>query len=131
MDVSHTLTPKSDQLNADDLIASPIMWTVDKVDVKNGGDQPISIFGNGYPRPYKPCKSMRRVLAVSWGSNSANWIGKSMVLFRDENVKWAGKPVGGIRISHLSHINQPATISLTMTRGKRENYVVQVLQQQA
>jgi hypothetical protein len=35
--------------------------------------------------------------------------------------------VGGIRVSHLSHIDKPLTIALTVTRGKRAPYVVQPL----
>jgi pyruvate carboxylase len=35
--------------------------------------------------------------------------------------------VGGIRISHLSHIEKPITVALTVTRGKKAPFVVQPL----
>jgi hypothetical protein len=35
--------------------------------------------------------------------------------------------VGGLRISHLSHIPKPLSLALTVTRGKRAPYVVQPL----
>jgi hypothetical protein len=129
-DLSYAIKPKSDQLNADDLIAGAIQITVTGVRAITG-DQPLAIsFQGDNNKPYKPCLSMRRVLIMAWGKDGNSWIGKSMVLFLDPNVRWAGQAVGGIRISHLSHIQQPMTLSLTATRGKRTPYQVQVLQLQ-
>ena len=61
-----TIVPKSDQLNADDLITGPV--TVQITSIKRGNqEQPISIGISGGFQPYKPCKSMRRVMsAFSW-----------------------------------------------------------------
>ncbi len=126
-DLSHTIKPKSDQLNADDLIAGPITATVQNVYMYDSADQPISVeIGNGY-QPYKPCKSMRRLLISVWGKHDTDWIGKSMTLYCDPSVKWAGMEVGGIRISHVSHISKPHSMSLTATRGKRKPYTVEPL----
>ena len=47
------------------------------------------------------------------------------VLF-DERRSWKDE-VGGIRISHLSHIEKALTVALTATRGKRKNFTVQPL----
>ncbi len=123
-DVSKAIQPKSDQINADDLMAEAITGTVQQVEVKDTPEQPISIWFTGRDRPYKPCKSMGRVLAKAWGTDSANWQGKSMTLYRDDYVKWAGVAVGGIRISHLTDIQQPINISLTASRGKRAPFKV-------
>ena len=66
-DLSFTIKPKSDQLNADDLIAGPITVTVQAVNVYESPDQPVSVvIGNGC-QPYKPCKSMRRLMIAVWG----------------------------------------------------------------
>lgn len=125
LNVSDTIVPKSDQLNADDLITGPV--TVQVTGVKRGDkEQPIAIEIAGH-RPYKPCKSMRRVLIYAWTEDASKWIGKRMTLYRDPEVLWAGVKVGGIRISHLSGIDKPLDISLTVTRGKKANCTVKPL----
>jgi hypothetical protein len=48
-------------------------------------------------------------------------------LYGDPDVKFGGQKVGGIRISHLSHIDAPVEVSLTVTRGKRAPFIVQPL----
>jgi len=130
VDMRPTVIAKSDQMNADDLIGRPITITITKV---SGGpkDQPVSINYEGDGgKPFKPCKSMRRVLIEAWGDDGQQYIGRSMTLFRDENVKWGGVAVGGIRISHMSHIDKPFTLSLAVTRGKKAPNSVQPLRQQ-
>lgn len=125
--LADTVTPKSDQLNADDLLTGPITVTV--IDVKRGSkDQPVNIVIDGGRQPYKPCKSMRRVLIQAWGTNGKDWIGRSMTLFCDPNVKFGGVALGGIRISHMSHINGTLNMMLTVTRGRKNQYIVHPLQ---
>lgn len=127
-DLSFTIKPKSDQLNADDLIAGPITVTVQAVNVYESPDQPLSVvIGNGY-QPYKPCKSMRRLMIAVWGKHDSDWIGQSMTLFNDPSVTWAGAAVGGIRISHMTGLTKPFSVALTATRGKRKPYTVEPLQ---
>ena len=41
-----------------------------------------------------------------------------MTLFRDEKVKWAGEEVGGIRVSHLSHIDKQLKVALRESEQK-------------
>jgi len=124
-DLSDTITPKSDQLNYDDLIGGPITVTVTAV--KRGvEEQPVSVEITDH-RPYKPCKSMRRVLITAWGAKGAAWVGRSMTLYGDPAVKFGGVEVGGIRISHLSHIDKPLTVKLTTTRAKRAPFIVEPL----
>lgn len=132
-DVTHAIQPKSDQLNSDDLIATSMTFIIQQVDVKSSGEQLISIWMQNFPRPWKPCKSMARVLATAWGTDSSQWAGKGLTLYRDPSVKWAGVEVGGIRISHMTDIQQPLSLSLTASRGKRTPFVVQplIFQQQA
>ena len=126
LDVSDTVAPKSDQLNFDDVAASPIQATVIKV-TKTDGDQPVSIHFDQGLRPYKPCKSMRRVLIHAWGENGNDWVGRSMIIFGDPTVKFGGSEVGGIRISHLSDIERDMSFMLTVTRAKRQAYSVKRL----
>ncbi len=119
-DLRDTIQPKSDQLNADQLLGGPI--TIKVTDVRRGSDeQPVIIsYENDGGRPYKPCKSMRKLLIFAWGDDGRGWIGKSMTLYNDPDVKYGGVKVGGIRISHLSHIEQDIIVSITATRGKKE-----------
>jgi len=121
-----TITPKSDQLNADTLLAGPITVTITAVK-RGSAEQPIDIHVTGQ-QPYKPCKSMRRVLISAWGDNGSDWVGKTMTLYCDPSVKFGGVAVGGIRISHLSDIVSDLQLSLTATRGKRTPYRVRKLE---
>lgn len=127
-DLRQTVTPKSDQLNYDDLIAGPMTIKVTAVKVVSG-DQPIHVHYEGdNGKPWKPCKSMRRVLITCWGHEGDDYIGKSITLYGDKTVTWAGKEIGGIRISHMSHIDRIERLMLTTTRGKRAPFVVEPLQ---
>jgi hypothetical protein len=129
-DVTAAMAPKSDQINADDLIAGPITVKIVGINLQKvtgeKGQQPLSIQLEGR-KPYRPCKSMMRVLSSEWGSNAAKWIGRSLTLKRDPSVKFGGDTVGGIRISHMSHIQKRSTIALTVTRGQRAPYTVEPL----
>ena len=122
-----TIVPKSDQLNADDLLTGPITVTVQRVEKRKGDEQPMRLHIDGGRQPYKPCKSMRRVIVAVWGDDGDKWLGKRLTLYCDPDVKWAGDKVGGIRISHMSDIDRPRELKLTTTRGKRASFTVQPL----
>ena len=62
---------------------------------------------------------MGRVLVNAWGPDSKNYVGKSLELYRDPGVTWAGMKVGGIRIRALSHIDAPFDMALTVTNKKK------------
>lgn len=115
--VRASIVPKSDQLNADDMIAGPMTVTVTAVTSGNK-EQPIIVETEG-KRPYKPCKTMRRILVAVYSDDSTQWIGQRMTLFRNPEVKWGGVRVGGIQISHLSGLDEPKTFMITLSRGKR------------
>lgn len=122
VDISDTIIPKSDQLNADDLIAGPRTIKITGVVKKNDIKQPIWVSYEGDDgKPWKPCLSMRRVLIKFWGKESDVYIGRSLTLFNDPTVAYGGSEVGGIRISHMSDLEKPENgILLTAKRGKRE-----------
>ena len=127
-DMSQVIIPKSDQLNADDLIAGPMTITITQVTIRGGQEQPIAIsFEGDNGKPYKACKSMCRVMVTAWGADSKKYTGRSMTLYRDPSVKWGGLEVGGIRISHMSDITAPLTLALTMTRANKKPFTVQPL----
>lgn len=129
MDLSKTIIAKSDQLNADDLIGGPRTFTV--TEVRPGSEeQPVSIVLAEWPRnrPFKPSKTVTRILAYCWGTETDDWPeGAQMTLFRDERVKWAGEEVGGIRVSHLSHINGRQKIALQESKHKKSLHTIDPL----
>lgn len=127
MDIGDTIQAKSDQLNADDLMAGPQVFTVAGVDVV-GGDQPVHVHLAEAPgRPWKPSKGMRKALISVWGPRSADYAGRSIGLYRNPNVLWAGKPAGGIQVGAASHIDKPVTISVKIARGKIEPLTIKPL----
>lgn len=128
MNMLETIIPKSDQLNADDLIGGKTMTIrITGVDVKMD-EQPVSIhFEGDGGKPYKPGKSMRRVLVNVWGPDAKAYTGRRLTLYRDDTVKFGGMEVGGIRISHMSHIQKSVTMALTATKAQRRPFTVQPL----
>lgn len=129
MDLSNAIIARSDQLNAADLVGGPRTFTVREV--RDGSeDQPCSIFLAEWPgnRPFKPSKTVMRILAHAWGLETDDWpAGARMTLFRDEAVKWAGQEVGGIRVSHLSHIKGQIKIALKESQKKTVLHVIDPL----
>lgn len=128
LDIETAIAPKSDQLNADDLMIGPRTVTVTALR-QGPPDQPWHIMTDAYGpgRPYKPCKTMRRVIAAVWGKDSRKWVGQSMTLYRDETVVFGKAEVGGIRISHMTGIDQPRKMSVTVKRGARGRLVIKPL----
>lgn len=126
-DLSSTISPKSDQLNSDDLISGPRTVTITKVSQWNS-EQPIAIhFEGDNGKPYLPCKSMRRVLVHVWGSDGAAYAGRSMTLYRDPEVMFGGLKVGGIRISHMTNMEADMVMSLTASKKARAPFRVRML----
>lgn len=127
VDISTTTAPKSDQVNYEDYIAGPRTHVIKEVRLV-GGEQPVEIHLADVPgRPYKPSKTMRRLLVAAWGKDGNDYVGRRLTLFGNPDVKWAGQPVGGIQISHMSDIAKPLTLALTETKGKRAKHTVQPL----
>ena len=131
MDISQTTAPKSDQQNFDDYLSGPKTVTVSEVKA-GSAEQPVEIHLVEFPgRPFKPSKTVRRILVAAWGAEASAYAGRRMTLYGDPAVRFGGAVVGGIRISHLSHIDKRLTLSLTTTRGKRAPYVVEPLKDEA
>jgi hypothetical protein len=127
MNLAETIIPKSDQMNSDDLIAGPKTITITKLS-KGTPEQPVVIHYEGdNGHPYKPGKSMRRVLVAMWGGDGEKYAGRRLTLYCDPAVRFGGQQVGGIRISHASDISGPFTIALTETRGKKKPHTVEPL----
>lgn len=127
-DLRSTIIPRSDQLNSEQLLGGPMIITVTEVRAGGGEEQPVSIFYAADPgRPFKPCKTMRKVLILAWGADGTQWIGKSMELYCEPSVKFGGEVVGGIRISRLSDIPRDIKVSLTATKGRKAMHEIKPL----
>ncbi len=126
VDISDTLAPKSDQLDAVDLLGGPQTFTISDVS-KGNAEQPVNVHLAEFPRVWRPGKSMRRVLAACWGTDASLWVGRRVTLYCDETVTFGNDVTGGTRISHLSHIDKAKKIPLLVKRGKSATFVVQPL----
>lgn len=126
MDITDTLAPKSDQMDAEDLIGGERTFTVESVN-RGSVEQPVEIRLAEFPRCFRPSKTVRRILAAAWGTDATAWVGRRMTLFRDPTVMFGNDAVGGIRVSALSHIDKPITLALMAKRGKRSTFTVNPL----
>lgn len=127
MDISETTAPRSDQQNYEDYISGPKTVTVEKV-TRGSAEQPVNIHLVEFPgRPFKPSKTVRRILMAAWGKDTDPWAGRRMRLFGDPTIKFGGDTVGGIRVSHLSDIPKRLELNLSVSRGKRAPHVIEPL----
>jgi hypothetical protein len=130
LDISDTLAPTSDQLDAVDLVGGPRTFTIENVS-KGNSEQPVQVTLAEFPRVWRPGKSMRRVLAACWGAEASQWIGRRVTLYCDPNVTFGKDKVGGTRISHLSHIDKPRQIPLLVSKGRSAIFTVRPLTENA
>lgn len=131
MGIGDTIAPNSDQLDAVDLVAGPRTFTVDRAVVKDGDEQPVNIHLAEFPRPWRPGKSMRRVLVAIWGDDETTYAGRRITLWCDPRVRFGGAEVGGVRITHMSHLDKPRGVPLIVSRGKSGVYPVKPLAEAA
>ena len=128
MNIGETIQPKSDQLNADDLIGGSKTIKISQIKVYDREVQPVEISYDGDEgKPYKPSLGMRRVLVQLWGEDEQVYIGRSLTLYRNDSVKFGGYEVGGIRISHASDIKEPTRVLETVAKGKRQPITINPL----
>lgn len=125
-DITESLAPKSEQLDAVDLAEGPRDFTITSADYRPGAEQPVTVHLAEFDRPWKPGKNMRRVLASCLTKDTDNWAGRRVRLFCDLDVVFAGVKVGGIRVSHVD-IDKPISVPLILSKGKSVMYPVQTL----
>lgn len=109
-DMSAVVVAKSDQVNADDLVAGPMIVTIAGVKITPGTEQPVQMTLEETNKFFRPCKTVSRVIVSLWGPDASQYIGRSLRLFRDPNVTWAGVKVGGIRVDQASHIDSERSL---------------------
>lgn len=123
IDMSETIKPKSNQLNADDLMAGPMTIKITDVQ-KHSSEQPIAIYYGDPKKPYLPCKTVRRLMVLVWGDDGSKYVGNSLTLYRDATVTWGGQEVGGIRVSHMTGLTEKKSFALTASNKSKKPWVI-------
>jgi hypothetical protein len=126
LDLTDSIAPKSDQLDAVELISGPRTFTIERVSAHNA-EQPFNFHLEGFPRVWRPGKSMRRVIVAAWGSRAETYIGQRITLYCDPTVSFGNDITGGTRISHMSGIDKPLSVPLLVKRGKSATFTVKPL----
>jgi len=128
VDMSQFVAAKTDQLNAEDLLTEPRTITITRVTGSESNEQPVNIYFRGDGgKPWRPCKTARRLLLRVWGRNAPEYVGRSLTIYRDDTVMFGGLQVGGIRISHMSHIDAPQTHAVLASQKKMQALTVKPL----
>jgi hypothetical protein len=130
-DMLKVIEPKSDQINAEDLIGRDMTITITAVKVSPGTEQPVAMKFEGSDKLFRPCKTVSRIIVAAWGPDTSVYAGRSLTLYRDPTVKWAGMAVGGIRVKAISHIDAPLKLALAESKQNRKITVVQPLKLEA
>jgi hypothetical protein len=125
--ISGALQAKSDQLNALDLVGSPLTIIIERVEYYHGKEQPVEIFYHGNKLPWRPAKCMLRLLSSYWTDETENWVGKTVELYFEPSVLWAGKADGGIRVSGLSNIEKSEQVRVKEGRNRFNIYDIKKL----
>lgn len=117
----------TDQLNYEDFLGGlRRVVTIAKVE-KGRKEAQYDIAIEGDDRYWRPPATILKLLQLAYGDEGADWVGKSAMLYGDPEVKMKGVKVGGIRVSHLSHIDKPLIASLAVTRGQMGNFRIDPL----
>ena len=130
MDVSDALAPNSDQLDAVELV-NPRTFTIDAGSGlgKREGKTVAEIRLADFPRVWRPSKGMLDVLAACWGTDAKQWVGHRVTLYNDPDVMFGPNKVGGVRISHLSHIDGARKVQIRAAGqgGRKQTWPVELL----
>lgn len=126
MNIEDTLAPKSDQLDAVDLLGGEQTFTISGVR-RGNNEQPVQIDLAEFPRTWRPSKGMRRVLVACWGPDASKYVGRRVTLYCDTEVVFGSEKVGGTRIRALSHIDGPKSVPMIVKRGRSSVFTVQPL----
>ena len=129
-DIRAAIQPRSDQLNYEDFLSGPAVLTIERTeDYRDEKGQPrVAIHMVEYPgRPFKASKTNVKLLAIAWGEDDTDWPGRRVQLSADPTVTFGGKAVGGICVTAVSHLPQRFTAKLSVARGKKKDFPVEIL----
>jgi hypothetical protein len=136
MDIEDTLAPKSEQMDAIELTSGPRTFTIERI-TDGSPDQPVNIHFVEFPRPWRPSKNMRRVIdgvwelrkrgVKKWSEASELLAGRRITLYYDPAVRFGSNVVGGVRVSHMSHIDAQTKTPIIPSQGKSALWTVDPL----
>jgi hypothetical protein len=122
---------KTDQLNYEHFLGGSITFKVARIgSKKDQGKKKLLIYMEGHDgTPFVPCMGMIKCLSSpdGWGEKLADWVGRSITLFGDSKVMYGGKEIGGVRVSHISHIAADYVTKIAERRGVRIDYLIRKL----
>lgn len=122
-----TIEKKTDQLNYEDFLHG-VTRLVQIEEVERGNkEQQYDIAIVGDKRYWRPAVTVLKLLVEAWGDDATAWVGRYALLYGDPTVKFGNDVVGGIRVSHLSHLEKTLVANLTETRGRRRKHTVEPL----
>jgi len=125
--VKVTIEKNTDQLNFEDFLGGVTRVVTVAGVTKGRKEAQYDIAIEGDDRYWRPPPTVLKQLVAAWGDETVEWVGRRAMLYGDPNVMMARQKVGGIRVSHLSHIAAPVTENLSVTRGKRKPHTVDPL----
>jgi hypothetical protein len=129
MDITDALAPVSDQLDAIEL-AAPRTFTIDTGSRlgQREGKTVAEIRLVDFPRVWRPSKGMLDALVGAWKTTDATqWVGHSLTLYNDTEVMFGREKTGGVRVSHVSHIDKPMTVTIRAGSGRTKPWRLQPL----
>lgn len=132
MNIREFVKIKGDRINFEDFIMGSQDFTITKLGRKIDGGQPrlLMFFEGREETPYWVSKGMVKCLSSpdGWGNSEfSEWVGRKVRLFGEPSVMYAGKELGGVRISHISHIHAQYSTKITERRGVRIDYTIMPL----
>ena len=127
IDLTKHIQADSDCLVAADLVGGPLTILVERVTESGKNDKKkIDIFYANSEKPFRPCKSMLRILCELWKTTDATtFIGRGITLYREPDCMWKGEKTPGVRICGLSHIEKAVTVVANERRGKMATYQIE------
>lgn len=129
-DIRAAIQPRSDQLNYESFLSGPAVLTIERTeDYRDEKGQPrVAIHMVEQPgKPFKANATNLRLLAIAWGDDDTDWPGRRVQLTADPTIVYGGKAVGGIVVTAVSHLPQRFTAKLSVTRGKKREFPVEIL----
>lgn len=129
MDITEALAPTSDQLDAIELV-EPRTFTIDSGSRlgKRDNKTVAEIRLVELDRVWRPSKGMLDLLAACWGTKGTEWVGRQVTVYNDPDVMFGKERRGGVRISHLSHIDGPRDVTIRAAgAGRKQTWHVEPL----
>ena len=124
--LAEALAPRSDQLNADDLIPGPRVLKITNAKISSEERQKKIVlnFEGDQGKPWKPCKTMGRAMVIAWAiTEESQFVGKHgpRLSRSDREVRRPGR---GWRHPHQPYVahRQAGNDELTVSQGKKATF---------